>query len=268
MNDVSDEMRNKLKIGVLFLFILFFIVYGIFMHGKYASGSNNEVQTQTKTKVVFEQPTLQIFDFKEQLNVYPDRITIHYPYLVIIRPDDWQSEIYNIDTKKKEKEVNEVLLDYFNGNMVYNKDGVETYYNDKELKIVCDRAFIRSTTEIFCVTRPDLSQQANKLISINLQTLEKKDVYDPQNDITAIYFDKGILYVGEYDFHKNKAFISVGEKIVPTADLVNVFYPMRGNMYAASFKSLRNSQTESYYEIINNSNLTTKLIKKGSIIFN
>ncbi|HSW98184.1 MAG TPA: hypothetical protein VLF89_10240 [Candidatus Saccharimonadales bacterium] len=267
MNNLSTETRNQLKIGVLLLVIIFFVFYGVVMYFKYTS-TNNQVEMAKNNTVVFKQPTLTFFSQEESLSLYPDRISIHYPYLIVVRPDAWKSEIYNFNTKKQERIVNEVLLDYFNNNSVYNKQGFETYFNKKSLGILCDRAFIKSATEVLCVYRPDKNKQDNKLISINTQDLTQKDLYSPQNVITAIYYNKDVLYVGGYDFATQKASIMVNNMSTSIEDLVNVIYPINNKFYAASFKSLRNNKTESYYEVTTSgNNVTTKLVERGKIVF-
>ncbi len=267
MNNLTTETRNQLKIGVILLVILFFIIYGVIMYFKYMS-SNKQTDLTGNNTVTFSQPKLTIFSLQESLSLYPDRITIHHPYLIVVRPDAWKSEIYNFSTKKQEKVVNEVLLDYFDNNSVYNKQGSETYFNKKSLKILCDRAFIKSATEVLCVYRPDINKQDNKLTSINTQDLTQRDLYSPQNVITAIYYDNNTLYVGEYDFATQKASIIVNNMSTSIEDLVNVIYPMKNKFFAASFKSLRNKKTESYYEITTaDNNIATKLIERGKIVF-
>jgi hypothetical protein len=266
MNDLTTETRNKLKIGVLLVVIAFFIIYGIVMYFKYVPTKAQEEPAENNT-IVFSQPTLTFFSLHEQLSIYPDRITIHDPYLIVVRPNEWKSEIYNMQTKRKEKEVNEVILDYFEGNFVYNKQGVETYYNKKNLNILCDQAFIKSPNEIFCVTRPDKDQQTNELVVINTQTLVQNPVYKSSNVITAIYYDKDI-FIAEYDFATQKASLMVNTLSTPIDDLINVIYPMKNKMYAASFKSLRNSKIESYYEIpTSDKNISAKLAERRKIIF-
>lgn len=267
MSNLSTETRNQLKIGVLLLVIIFFIIYGVVMYFKYIS-TNSHVEMTKNNTVIFSQPKLTFFSLEETLSLYPDRITIHSPYFIVVRPDAWKSEIYNMSTRKKDKVINEVVLDYFNNDSVYNKQGYETYFNNKSLRLLCDRAFIKSSTEVLCVYRPDKNKQGNKLISVNTLDLSHKAVYSPQNVITAIYYDSDTLYVGEYDFATQKASIMVNNMSTSIEDLVNVIYPMNNKFYAASFKSLRNNKTESYYEItVSNKNIATKLVERGKIIF-
>jgi hypothetical protein len=267
MSNLSSETRSKLKIGVILFVILFFIIYGAAMYFKYAN-SNNQSDTTKSGTVIFSQPTLKFFNLEKSLSLYPDRITIHYPYLIVVRPDDWKSEIYNLNTQKQEKAVNEVLLDYFDNNSVYNKQGFETYFNKKSLKILCDRAFIKSSEEVLCVYRPDKNKQDNKLISVNTQDLSQNDVYSSREVITAVYYDKGTLYLGLYDFGTQNASIMVNNMSTSIEELVNVIYPMDNKIYAASFKSLRNNKTESYYEISTlDTKVATKLVERGKVVF-
>nr|MBA3723514.1 hypothetical protein [Candidatus Levybacteria bacterium] len=208
MNDLTEETRNKLKIGVILFVIAFFVIYGVFMYFKYATPKTEEQEAKNNT-VVFAQPKLTFFSTEQTLNLYPDRITLHEPYLIVVRPEGWKSEIYNMQTKKKEKVVNEIILDYFDGNSVYNKQGLETYYNNKNLRVLCDRAFIKSSKEVVCVTRIDKNKPENKVITINTKDLSQTELHRSQNVITAIYYAKNTLYIGEYDFTTQKASIMV-----------------------------------------------------------
>ena len=267
MNNLSTEKRKQLKILLILVAIIFFIAYGTMMYLKYAEKPTRNTP-KVKQGVVFDQPKLQFFQISQQLNVYPDRIAVHYPYLIIVHPDKLRSEIYNMETKQKEKEVQEVVLDYYKGDLVYNKQGYLTYFNKTNLEIICDQAFIKSKTEVLCITRMDQNKQGNKLISINPQTHAQTDVYESQNVLTAVYFDKSRIYVGEYDFVTNRAYVTVNNKTTESPDLINMFYPMGDKFYAASFKSLRNKQTESYYEIIMaGEQPMVRLIEKGQIVF-
>jgi hypothetical protein len=267
MSDLTEETRNKLKMGVILFLIAFIVIYGLFMFVKYST-PKTEGQESRKNTVVFAQPKLTFFSTEQTLNLYPDRITIHEPYLIVVRPESWKSEIYNMQTKKKEKVVNEIILDYFNGDSVYNKQGFETYYNNKSLKILCDQAFIKSSTEILCVSRMDESKQNNKLISVNPKDLSQKELYRSQKVITAIYSDKETLYIAEYDFTAQKASIIVNNMSSSVADLINVIYFMNNKLYAGSFKSQRNNNVESYYEVTtSDKKVSAKLVQRGKIVF-
>src|SRR5688500_10730255 len=143
MNDLSPEKRRQLKIVVALVAIVFFIAYATMIYLKYTGKPKQTETSKTKQEVTFDQPRLQFLQISRQLNAYPDRLAIHYPYLFVVHPDKLLSEIYNMETKQKEKEINEVLLDYSKGDLVYNKQGYLTYFNKINLKIMCDQAFIK-----------------------------------------------------------------------------------------------------------------------------
>ncbi|MGH7203832.1 MAG: hypothetical protein ACREHC_05305, partial [Candidatus Levyibacteriota bacterium] len=86
--------------------------------------------------------------------------------------------------------------------------------------------------------------------------------------LTAVYYDKSTLYIGEYNYTQQKAYITVNNITAATDNLVNVIYPMQNNIYVASFKSIHNNNTESYYEITtSNKKLDVKLIERKKISF-
>lgn len=262
--ELTDERRSQLKKIVIICLTAFLLVYGIYLYFKYNKPANVQNKSEGSNSIIFKQPDLQIFSYKETLKMYPDRVLMHYPYFLVVKPDEFKTTIYNIDTKKKEKTVPEIVLDYFKGNMVYNKQGIDTYYKNKKLGVLCDQSFIKSDNEILCITRPDKNQINNKLISINPQTLEQKEVYKSQNVLTALYFEKNILYIGEYNFEINKSYLTVNNKNISAPDLINVIYPMRNDIYFASFKSQRNNLKESY-SVYNNKKLKIDIIDKTKI---
>lgn len=264
--ELTDERRTELKKIIILCLVAFLLGYGIFMYFKYFKHDIKQENNTENNSIIFTQPNLQIFSYKETLNLYPDRVLMHYPYFIVVKPNEWKSTIYNIETKKKEKTVPEIVLDYYKGDTVYNKQGYDTYYNNKDLGLLCDQAFIKSMVEILCITRPDKNRIANKLISINPQTLAQKDLYEPQNVLTAIYYEKSTLYVGEYNFEAKKAFLTVNNKAIAATDLINVIYPMNNSIYLASFKSQRNGLKESY-AIYNKQKLTIDVLTDNKIIF-
>ena len=236
------------------------------MYFKYAIASKITENRSANDSIVFTQPTLQIFDYKDTLNLYPDRVLMHYPYFIIVKPDSWKSDIYNIETKNKEKSLPQIVLDYYKGNVVYNKQGYQTYYNNKSLGILCDQAFIKSSAEILCITRPDANRVNNELILINIQILKKAEIYKSQNVLTALYFDKDTLYIGEYNFDTQKAYLTVNKQTISALDLINTIYPMNGSIYLASFKSQRNKLTESN-AVYNSKKSSIEAESKRNIVF-
>lgn len=264
--ELTDERRTELKKIVVICLIVFLLFYGMFMYFKYFKHESEQGNSAENNSIIFTQPNLQIFSYKETLNLYPDRVLMHYPYFIVVKPDEWKSTIYNIDAKKKEKIIPEIVLDYYMGNIVYNKQGYDTIYNNKKLGILCDQAFIKSDQEIICITRPDKNQIANKLITIDPQTLEQEDLYESQNILSAIYFEKNTLYIGEYNFEAKKAYLTVNGKIISSPDLINVIYPIRNEIYIASFKSQRNNLIELFCHY-DSYNFKINVTDKKKIIF-
>lgn len=262
--ELTDEKRTQLKKIVIICLTAFLLVYGTYLYFKYNKPANVQNKSEGNNSIIFRQPELQIFSFKETLKMYPDRVLMHYPYFLVVKPDEFKTTIYNIDTKKKEKTVPEIILDYYKENTVYNKQGIDTYYNDKKLGNLCDQAFIKSDQEILCITRSDKNQINNKLISINPKTLKQKDLYKSQNVLTAIYFEKNNLYIGEYNFETNTAFLTINNKTIIAPDLISVIYPINNSIYLASFKSKRNGQIESNYNYIHQQ---IKIGSKNRIVF-
>ncbi len=263
----ARNKKNLIIIGIAIFFGILLLYYlarlGIF------SEDNKKVKV-LNDRVVFEQPKLSIFDETRYINEFPDTIRIHYPYLIVVVPEDTKkiTAVYNLEEKKEIASFNDIVLDYYNGNFLYNYHGGNSYFKDKDLGISCDHGFIKSNTEILCITAKDSDPMDNKLININPQNLMTKDLYSSQNALTAIYFDKGTLYIGEYDFVTNKAYVTINGQTAPIEDLANIIYPMGNKMYVASFKSVRNNKIESYYEITNiHKGISTKLVDKGKIIF-
>ncbi len=263
----AKNKKHLIIVGIAIFFGILLLYYlarlGIF------SEDNKKVRV-LNDRVVFEQPKLSIFDETRYINEFPDTIRIHYPYLIVVVPEEKKkiTTVYSLEEKKEVASLNDIVLDYYNGNFLYNYHGGNTYFKDKDLGISCEHGFIKSNTEILCIIASDSDQPKNKLISINPQTFTTKDLYSSQNALTAVYFDKSTLYIGEYDFNKQKAYITINNQTAEVEDLINIIYPMDNKMYAASFKSVHNNKTESYFEVNNvNEKNEIKLVQKGKIGF-
>lgn len=264
------ESKKHIKIFILVGIILFFGAMFFYYFSRLGIFSEDNPKTIVRNdRVVFEQPKLSIFDETRYINEFPDTIRIHYPYLLVVVPEDTKkiTTVYSLEEKKEVASYNDIVLDYYNGNFLYNYHGGKTYFKEKDLGIHCDYGFIKSESEVLCITAKTTDPLDNKLISINPQTLSRKDLYSSQNALTAVYFDKSTLYIGEYNYAKKKAYLTVNDKQTEMDDLVSIIYPMQGQFYAASFKSAHNKKTESYYGINNtNKELTVRLINKGKLV--
>ena len=266
-NTMKNEVRKKLKISVLAALVLFLVLYGIFMFLKFNSYQNSIFSKDTG--IVLSGNSLKIFGKTETLNGFPDRVSQHYPYFLVIHAQKLKTEVYNIQKQKLEKTYNEVLQDYKDGKAIYNGNGYHTYVNGKDVGIFCDQTFIASDTQILCVTRPDVNSMQNILVSIDLKTHATHTLYTPQDVITAIYMKNTRLYIAEYDYKARKGSVVVNESRTPVSTVINTFYEMKGQVYAASFKSVWNKNNDSFDAIkYENGSIKLESFESGSIIFN
>ncbi len=254
LNKFDVNQRRLLQFGVILILVLFLGAY-FFLQWKDKSllGSN---------EVYLEDTQLHVFNDTYTFNGYPDRILVHYPYFIYIQGNKPSTTIYNLETKKKEKEVNEILLDYYNGNIVYNKK--ETYFNDKNLGEYCDAAFIKSEQNFLCITKQSRDFVDNMLIDIDP---DKPNlwvrVYESDNVLTTASVINGDMYIGEINFETKQNYITVNAQTIPVETPVNLIYQMNGEPYFASFKSELNNNKQSYDSIVDD-----KIMKReGKILF-
>lgn len=241
---LNKSLRRKLQFGVVLLLVLF--ILGFFFMNKKIS----PVGPVNKT-VYLENSNLHVFDDIYTLKPYPDKILMHYPYLLIVQADKPLTTIYNLETKTKEKEFKDILLDYYQGNIVYNRK--TSYFNDKDLDKYCDYAFIRSETDILCITKQNREGIENNLIKINPEQPNLWiQVYQSKNLLTTVSVINNEIYTGEIDIETKQNYLSVNKKLIQVDNTVNLIYPMEGKPYFASFKSELNN-TESY-SLIESSN--------------
>lgn len=255
-------------IGILIFFTGLFLYYlnrsGFFSH---QSEQKNGVVNMT---ITFEQPKLKIFDDLYFLNEFPDRIRIHHPYVLIVIPENYKQVTTVYDTKKKAKvaTLNDIALDYDNGNFLYNKNGLITYYNKQSLGLHCSEGFIKSSIEILCVTPKASDPIDNKLISINPQTLVKHDIYSSQNHLGAINVINGSLYIAEVNISTKKTYLTVNNKSFEMPAPVDIIYSIGQNTYFATLKRSEQKQEVKYFLIEKKGNeFVAKLQEKGKILF-
>lgn len=245
-NTLTNKQRRSLQIGVGILLILFLIGFFLFKNKK------EVVAPKLKNTTVYIQDSkLQVFDDTYSLAQYPDRISLHFPYLLVIKPAEQKTYIYNLEQKTKEKEVKEVLLDYTPNNQLYTK-GKTTYLNNQDLGVLCEKGFIKSSDEILCLTKYDINAVNNMLITINLKTLLNRDLYTSRGILSDVKVVNGKIYLGEIDTYTHKNHILVDKTPIGVPNIISTIYEMNGNPYLASFKSELNKNTESYYLIEGN----------------
>lgn len=240
LNKLDASQRRLLQIGVILILFVFLGIYFFFQwKGKPIPTSN---------EVYLEDTQLHVFNDTYTFNGYPDKILVHFPYFIYVQGSKSLTTIYNLETKSKEKEVSEVLLDYYDGNIVYNKK--ETYFNDKNLGEYCDAAFIKSEHNILCITKKSRDFVDNMLIDIDP---DKPNVwvrvYESDNVLTTASIINENLYIGEINFETKQNNLTVNGKTVHVEAPINTIYEMSGKPYFASFKSKLNDNIGSYFLI-------------------
>jgi len=253
-NNQQEKSKKRVRhLKAIFIggIILFFVIYLLITLSKLGLFvlAPSKTTTVNNPTVDFEQPKLHLFDETLYLNEFPDTIRMHNPYLIIVQPEERKSQIVNLTTQKKEKETMDIPLDYWKGDMLYNWHGTTTYYNKKSLNLHCDEGFIKSATEILCVTAKANDPLDNKLISLNPKTGAQHEVYSSQNLITAVYYVDRVLYVGEVNIVSKKTYILAGDIMIETPSSVDVVYQMNNAMYYGTFKSAQINRQAAYYQI-------------------
>ena len=268
MEKINNSNKRKfIIIGGIILFFGIIFIFNLIKLGVF--NQDSQKSSVLNNQVVFDQPKLRIFDETRYINQFPDTIHIHYPNFIVVVPEDSNqiTTVYSLTKKQKIASFNDIVLDYYNGSFLYNYHGGNTYFKGNNLKYHCDQGVIKSDREILCVTQNAVNPLYSELISINPQTLITKILYSPQNAITAIYYDKNTLYLGEYDYNTHQAHLMLNGKNNKVDNLINIIYPMQNNIYIATFKNSENNLSESYSEIVNSHNNWITLIIKGTIRF-
>jgi hypothetical protein len=241
LNPFNFKTRKLLQIGVALILSIFLIGYFLLIKKTPESKLKNNT-------VYLENTNLYVFDDTYSLSQYPDKVLMHYPYLLVVKPSQQTSYIYNLSTKSKEKEVKQSLLDYDGNNILYNT-GKDTLFNQENLGVLCDLGFIKSANEVLCVIKVDPNFSENKLISIDIATKKQKDIYTSKNLITAISIVNDITYLGVNDLYTHKNYILIDKDQFEFLDVASFIYEMDSKPFVASLKSTFNNNIESYYLI-------------------
>lgn len=269
-------MENNKKKGIIlwivFLLLVFVAIIIFIVTKRNTSVFNKQIQKEgtINTKIVFDQPNLYLFNQRQILNQFPDRIKIHYPYILVLTPGDYKetSTVYSFLKGKKIKVYsNKILLDYFDGNILYS-DGKTTYYNRKNLGVLCDQGLINDAgASILCITAKDKDPLDNKLISIDIHSLQTHELYSSPNLLGSIAVINRTLYVGETNIASHKTFITVGNITSEIPTQADIIYPMSNKVYFATLKASDVGRDGAYYEILKENNtIQIKLIEKGRIV--
>ncbi|MCR4329577.1 MAG: hypothetical protein NUV65_03450 [Candidatus Roizmanbacteria bacterium] len=243
LNNLDANQRRLLQIGVILILVLFLGLFYLF--------SRKSTPVVESNGVYLEDSKLQVFNDTYEFTGYPDKILFHYPYFILVQGNKPLTTIYNLETREKVKEIQDVILDYYDENVVYNRK--ETFYNDKSLGEFCDSAFIKSTSEILCITKQSQNYADNRLISINPETPNLwKRLYQSDNILTTIAVINDDLYIGEINFESKQNYLTVNENTITVDTPVNMIYEMGGKPYFGSFRSELNNNTVSSYLIESN----------------
>ena len=256
LNPLNTNQRRLLQLGAVFLLVVFLTIFFIFSKKSQTSGVKNN-------SVYLQNGQLNIFDEVISINQYPDRIAFHYPYLVVVKPEQQKSLVYNLNTKHKDLEVSQLILDYFNGKTLYNQ-GNTTMLDSRDLGILCEKGFIKNNSEVLCITKVYKNNVDNRLVSINIDTNKTKEAYLSTNLLTDVSVINNILYIGEINMNTNKSYVVADGTRFEASDIVSLIFEMNGNAYFASYKSAFNSQQESSYQISNGQIIKQDL---GKILF-
>ena len=244
LNPLNTNQRRLLQLGAALLLVVFLTIFFI------VSKKSQNIILKNNT-VYLQDAKLYLFNEVIPINQYPDRIVFHYPYLVVVKPEQQKSLVYNLDTKVKESEIKQVVLDYFKGDSLFNV-GNSTFFNKQDLKVLCEKGFIKSNSEILCITKIDKNNVENKLVSIDVNTKISKDVYTSKELLTDVSVINNNTYLGEIDLSTNKSSIVINKDSFEVPDVVSLIYEMNWKSYFASYKSAFNGQKESYYLMENN----------------
>ncbi len=239
LNPLNTNQRRLLQIGAALMLVVFLTIFFV------VSRKSQSVTVKNNT-VYLQDAKLYLFDEVIPVNQYPDRIVFHYPYLLVVQPEQQKSLVYNLETKIKESEIKQIILDYFKGDSLYN-DGNSTHFNKQDLGMLCEKGFIKSPSEILCITKVSKDNIENKLISINTNTKKQKELYISKDLLTDVSFIGNSTYLGEIDMYTHKSYIMVDSNRIEVPDVVNLIYQMNGKQYFASYKSAFNGQKEGYY---------------------
>lgn len=243
LNPLNSNQRKLLQIAAALMLVVFLVIFFV------VSRKNQSITVKNNT-VYLQDSKLYLFDEVIPVNQYPDRIVFHYPYLMVVKPGQQLSLVYNLETKVKEQEIKQSLLDYFNGNSLYDV-GSSTYFNKQDLGVLCEKGFIKSNTEILCITKVNKNNIENKLISIDINSKKNKDLYVSKGLLTDISVINGNTYLGEMDLYTKKSYVLINNESLETPDVVSLIYQMGGKVFFASYKSAFNGQKEGYYLIEN-----------------
>ncbi|OGH27775.1 MAG: hypothetical protein A3C27_02295 [Candidatus Levybacteria bacterium RIFCSPHIGHO2_02_FULL_39_36] len=238
LNPLNLNQRRLFQFAIVFLLVLFFIILFFLLRKN---------QQNSSSAVILQDSKLQVFDQTYDDFDYPNKVSVHYPYILIIQPGKTLTTIYDLSKKEKKEEFKKVLLDYDGNNILYS--GKQTFFNKINLGILCENGFIKSDQEVLCVAKKNSATFENELMSINTKTKLQRILYQADNLITAVSFVKEKLYIGEINTDTNASYLIVEGKKIKTQTPVNLIYPLKNQIYLASLKSIFTKNKVMYFAV-------------------
>lgn len=244
---LSSKQIRIMQILLLTVGVLFLLIYFLFI---FKSGNQSTPTGETKNKsVYYKDQRLHIGSEVLLFKNSADTFSIHGDYLLIIQPFTQTTHIYSLKEQKKIKDIKQVVLDFDGKNELFNKNGIQTFFNGKDLQTTCFGGFIKSPTEILCITPKKDDNLDNKLISINPQTLKKTDVYSSAYTLNYVTVIDDKLFIGGYNLQSKENVLIVNTKPVQVPNRIAVAYKKTNKIYAASLQDNENNTINSYYLI-------------------
>ncbi len=270
----ENKTPGKKKGILMIIMLVFFVGLGLLSYALSPRQTVSEREEKGSEPgegrgVIFMQPNLYIFNDRQLVGKFPDIVKMHYPYLLVIKPGNTKqtTTVYNLETQKKEKILSKIALDYFTGDILYTA-GATTFFNIKDIELRCDYGFIKKKTEILCVTARKDDPLENKLVSLNPQDLEMKDIYSSDNLLGTVSIINGKLFIAEQNIITHKTFLTIDgiTKEIPTQ--ADIIYPMNNRIFYATFRVGDIGREASFYEVIlHGEEIQTKLVEKEKIVF-
>lgn len=236
LNPLNLNQRRLFQIGIVSLLLVFFVtLFFIFRNSA----------TKHSSSVILQDSTLQVFDKTYNNFDYPDRISVHYPYLLVVEPTKTTTTVYNLEKKEKVAQFKQVLLDYDGKNTLYNEK--QTFFNNTNLGVLCESGFMKSNEEVLCAVSSTSSK--SRILSVDTKSKTQKPVYETSNLITYVTLINGKIYVGEIDTETNSFYLMVKREKIKIATPIQLVYTLDNEIFVASFRSVFTNEKIVNYKI-------------------
>ncbi|MGH7203107.1 MAG: hypothetical protein ACREHC_01545 [Candidatus Levyibacteriota bacterium] len=263
------EKEAQIQKG-LYIFVSLIVIVGVLvMLSIYLLYYSQQKKQKEVQPIIYKHLKLHIFGETIQMRA-DDSIFVHDNYLLVVRPFEGESRIYNMQTQKRIASKPQLALDFDGKNLLYNQNGATTYFNNIPLKKHCSAGYIKSSSEILCITPKHTDLLDNELLSLNPKTGAEKVVYASRFTLNTVTVIKNTLYIGGFVLASHQPVVIVNNSYIKLPDRADVIYPRDGHIFIGSFAGGFNSNTESYTLLsqqkqTNQYAVTTQ--QKGEIVF-